>query len=415
MPRRTEPAEQRPAAGLLQKGVAYEHVYFVFLDASGHSTVVRSNARDRAAEAFNLFEGRVRERFERVGNSRRCNYVDSWGWQGDGGLFIVWDEDESKSNATAIETAQAIVELDVPHLRDEFPGMGLRGELHVRVSVHRGALTYLGDDLRGSIHSPDLNFAAHLEKACPADCVAISRDVYDAAASENRDRFRAVGHFEGREILVCAPAATEQAKRLWIDVHGVGTPNRIAALSQRPSQAEKAEFLRVASESVIDLGTALRTCANYLVTTERPRPYRDAVTELLERGIRYRCFVLRGNDSDPPVNPIDPSEDLGTKVTEALSKLERYKKTLAGSVADRFEVYSTPHYPGFASLALDLHADSGSILYSPYLPTPPQSGEALERGDMPHYFVTPSAGDLFLLVAQQTLAFTEADGVERIL
>lgn len=399
----------------LEEGAAYENAYFAFIDASGHSTVVRANPRDRASEAFDLLESKVRARFGQAKRHSRCDYVEAWGWQGDGGLFILWDPDESKTNATALEAARALVELDLVHARDEFRSLGIKGELHLRVSVHRGTLSYQGHDRRGSIHSPDLNFAAHLEKACPRDCVAVSKGVVDAAGALSPE-FRGVGSFEGEQVYVWAPGLTQDAaQRRWLTTHGLAGGQPVSALHERPSQAAKASFISIAEKEVVDLGTALRTCANYLVSGERPRPYRDAVVGLLERGITYKCVVLTGGDERVPTNPLDPAEDLASKTNESLEKLARFRADLPPELAERFEVWGSTNFPGCAALAVDARSDDGLILYSPYLPRRPLASGPAERGDMPHYLVAPSNGRLYREVRDHVRAFAEHKDLERLL
>ena len=39
---------------MFQKGQVYENVYMIFVDAAGHSNVVRSNPRDVSDQAFDL-------------------------------------------------------------------------------------------------------------------------------------------------------------------------------------------------------------------------------------------------------------------------------------------------------------------------------------------------------------------------
>lgn len=399
----------------LESGRSYEHMYLVFVDASGHSSVVRSNPRDRSNEAFNLLEQKVRARFAQVARHNRCEYVEAWGWQGDGGLFMVWDQDQSKSSSTAIEVAQSLLALDLKHARDEFCELGIRGELHLRVSVHQGTITYSGDDRRGSIHSPDLNFAAHLEKAAPSDCLAVSQEVYDGMPS-GQGEFHAVGAFEGIAIFLFSPGmSAPDAQRLWIAANGIPRSRRIAGLYQRPSQQEKAAFISVATTEVLDLGTALRTCANYLVSGDRPRPYRDAVTTLLTNGVVYRCVLYTGSSNRSAANPLDSSEDLVTKAAESLTKLKRFKGQIEATMGECFQVWGSNHFPGLAALCVDPGAARALILYSPYLPPTPTASGPAERGDMPHYLVTPNDGELFDAMNTFVSAFAHNGSLERLL
>ena len=410
------PQNAGESIGQFLAGRTYDHVHFVVVDASGHSSVVRSNPSDISSRAFDILENKTRARFQSQGERHRCAHVESWGWQGDGGMFIVWDPDESVSSATAIETAKALLELDLGHARDEFKALRIRGELNIRIAIHKGTLTYRGPELQGSIHSPDINFAAHLEKATPPNCIALSGPVFHSMPGHQESCF-SVGTFEDKEVFLTGiELAYRSANVKWLSARGLEGGRQVYAIPLRPSQEQKAKFISLAESDILDLGTGLRTCANYLVTGERPRPYRDAVVESLERGITYRC-VLYGGTNVKPVNPLHPAEQLARKVEESLEKLELFAATLPSAVKPLFQVWGSPRYPGMAALCIDMHEPHGMVIYSPYLPSPPAGANLadVQRGDMPHYMVEPGQVEMYASVLAYVHAFGGSNDLEQLL
>ena len=142
-----------------------------------------------------------------------------------------------------------------------------------------------------------------------------------------------------------------------------------------------------AQHEVVDLGTALRTCSQYLMSTARPAFYRAAVESLLKRGVRYVCFAL---DPDAEVSETYASlrgeSGLAARTQDSIRKIEEFARTVAGSVGS-FELYLYSSLPHFAGIAMDRKMSSGLLLYAPYLPN---LGErfSIERADSPHVVVT---------------------------
>src|SRR6266480_7839743 len=130
----------------------YDNAYFVFVDAAGHSTIIFNNPRDLAAEGFDLLRERTVARLDKIAASRHCALARMWHWAGDGGLLVVHDERESVGAATALEVARCLLELELKHVRDEFTHLGIQGDLHLRVSVHKGPIRYRGPAYQNSIY-----------------------------------------------------------------------------------------------------------------------------------------------------------------------------------------------------------------------------------------------------------------------
>jgi class 3 adenylate cyclase len=399
---------------MFETGRAYKHTYFMFLDAAGYSTVIAANPLDRAGDGFNLFRERAVNRVQRVARIHRCERAQLWQWRGDGGFFVIHDDNESVARDVAIGSAETFLRLDMNHLRDEFRQLGVAGELHVRLAIHRGVFHYLGDHHAQSVHSADVNFAAHLEEAAPRDCLVISHEVYQVCGPL-AERFVFVGHCDGRKVyLLSTPRADADARRAWLARHGPSGWQAIHAFHERPSQQVKAGFVGSASHRVLDLGTALNTFSNYLVTTERPAWYRTAVLAFLRRGGVYDCVLL-----DPKSRTADDlaaarDEDIPTKIGRSMDRFAEFKSR-HGAAADNMRVYQTSSYAGLHALAADLDEPDGAIMYSPYVGYTLPAASRLARGDMPHYLVTAAAETLYAKIRDLLLGCTAPDSLHRVL
>lgn len=397
----------------------YDHVYLVFIDTAGYSTIVLSNPADRAAHAFDLLRERMRARIAQVAEERRCARSGVWSWRGDGGFLAVHDDSESVARDVALEAARTFLTLDLRHLRDEFARAGVRGELHLRMAVHKGTIRHTGEGRTGTIHSPDINLAAHLEKATPRDCLAISEDVH-RTAGPYAELFAPVGTHEGKRVYLMAgdgPAAggggPQAAAKAWLASRGLAGGTAVHAYPERPSSEEKARLLDAACEEVLDMGTALRSSSSRLVTSERPARYRDAVLGLLRRGGVYRCFLLDPSSDAAATLARQYQEDMTRKIKDSLERFGRFKERY-GAEAEGLRVYQTDAFPGFSALAVDMRRPDGLILYSSYLMGTSPYG-VIERGDMPHYLISPAAGPVFGRIRALAEARDAGGSVERVL
>lgn len=388
----------------------YDNTYFVFVDAAGHSTIIANNPRDLAAEGFDLLREHTVARLDKIAASRHCALARMWHWAGDGGLLVVHDERESVGAVTALEVARCLLELDLKHLRDEFAHLGIKGNLRLRISVHKGPMQYRGSAYQNSIYSPAINLAAHLERATPPDTVAISADVF-RVAGEHADRFKSVGRFEDVDIYILA-ADDAGVARPWLAAHGFAGGVQVLAYHERPSQHEKARLVDAADSEVVEVGSALHTCANYLVTRERPARYRQAVLDLLERGGTYRCVLVDPASPAAALMGHQRGEDLPAKIREALKMFGRFKSEQGGN-ADRLEISLTRTHSPMAALAVDPGQPQALLLYSPYLLSTGPDVAHLQRADMPHYLVSRPAGQLFTNVSAMVLA--ALSGATRVL
>ena len=155
------------APSMFADGNSYTNVYFLKIDASGHSNIVVTNTHDRVNKLFDLLEDTVQNEVEKSRRLNTCRYAEFWGWQGDGGLCVIHDELESTALRTALDSAFGILDNQLATLQRSLRKLRMKGSLHIRVAIHKGSYTYKGDSKRGSIHSKDLNFVCHLETRTP--------------------------------------------------------------------------------------------------------------------------------------------------------------------------------------------------------------------------------------------------------
>jgi class 3 adenylate cyclase len=254
----------------LEPGRDYKDVYFMKIDAKGHSTIVSQNDADKADTASTFFEEMVYESVEEACRKSRCQYIQFWGWEGDGGLCILFDEEESKARKTALDAAEVIL-AELEHINQKISRFEVNGSISVRIAIHKGTIRYKGDDRRGSVHSVDLNWCAHLEKATPANSIAISGDVYKILGGEQAKYTYADGPFEGRDVYIKSHRNnddiqdewrkntlknTEEALLLSSDVP-VGRLGLVGVYSQRALTQEYAQLIKNAQERIWVAGIGL--------------------------------------------------------------------------------------------------------------------------------------------------------------
>lgn len=393
------------------RGRTYENLYLLVLDAAGYSTIVRHNPRDHAARAFDLLRSRVLARLSAVSTQFHCTRTQLWSWRGDGGILAIHDDNESIARDTALVTARDILTLDLEQVRMELRRLDLRGQLHLRLAVHKGPIRYSPN---GNIHSPTLNFAAHLEEATPPDCLAISEDVH-SAAGPHADTFTPVGTHESHPIYLLSPTGhPTDARQAWLSRTGLTECHPVFAQPQRPSQQEKARLVSVARHDIVDLGTALRTSVRYLTTTERPAHYREAVLDYLARGGTYRCVLLDPSCDATATLSEYRQENLADKIRGSIVEFGRFKQR-HGAMTDNLHVYQSRAFPGFAAIAIDVETPDALILYCPYLMSMKPLSVHIEQGDSPHYLATSVSGPLLRSLADLVCSTISAESLERVL
>jgi hypothetical protein len=250
----------------------YNNVYFMVVDAKGHSKLVRDNDLDKVDQAFDEFERVVSESVTNEKKQRRVQFAEFWGWQGDGGLCIFYDEQESKAREAAIFSAKGIL-VEIPHLNQKLERSKIVGEIHVRIALHKGGIRYKGFMKRGSIHSAELNLIAHAEKVIPMDCLAISADVFDKCGSMKKEFLKAEGAFENKTFYLYSERLKNDVCKDWKEnvsrtgeMNIVGLDSNIppaelglsGLFSQRAETTEYSRLINAAQECIWVSGISLQ-------------------------------------------------------------------------------------------------------------------------------------------------------------
>lgn len=365
----------------------YNNVYFLLVDASGHSDIVRNNSYDKVNKLFDLLEKNVQDAVDDARALHSCRYGSFWGWQGDGGLCVIYDADsETAAVRTAIDAGIDILTQRLSRMRSNVKSLGIKGAVSVRLALHKGAFRYKGRNRHGSIHSKDLNFAAHLEKVAPRSAFVISDDVLLACDASTARRFARLDFpFEGRTIHYYN-RQPNTVPWSWISAVPIQASFRTNVMHERPSEQTKSRMIATAATEVLDLGTALNTSSRYLVTTQRPAYYRDEVMRLLERGVNYTCLILDPGSKQARAYSAFRGEALVPKIRESIGRLKAFAGQARGKKG-RFTVLAYSDLPYFASISID-RRDSGLHVVSPYLPN--SSRLQISRADTPHFTVAES-------------------------
>lgn len=373
----------------------YENVYMVFIDASGHSNIVRSNPKNLSSQGFDFLEETLISRLQRTATNKKCKIASVWSWLGDGGIFAIYDDEENCALDTSIKFAKDVLSIDLKTLQLEFSNLDIKGELHLRVAIHKGTIAYRDEGQQGSIHSSDINWGAHLEKVTPADSIAISKDIYDIMSGAMRKDFVSVGEFEEIKVYINTPGSDEKdIITSWRSIQGFAGVEFIQCYHERISQVDKAELIGLAQEKVIDFGTTLNTCSGYLDSTERPVPYKDSVLDLLKRGGTFCCYMLSPNSSGSKQLRNLRKEDTDAKLRKAEERFENFKKKNS-PYAEKFQVFQMNDNPNLAAMFFDPDSDNAICIFSPYLNTPANSKLDMGRADMPHYLITKKHSQIY--------------------
>lgn len=378
-----------------QMNHVYDNVYLVFIDASGHSNIVRNNPNDISSGAFDLLFDKIKMRLVKGATDNRCETAFVWSWLGDGGMIAIYDSRENVSLKTTVDFAQSILSLDLDSIRNEFKNDNIDGELHIRIAIHKGTIKFNEAGKQGFIHSSDINWGAHLEKATPIDSIAISKEVYNVLPQEKKKEFIAVGSFENKDVYIFNPKLSDKLiVQSWIAVQGVSGVSFIQSYMERISQRDKAKLINSAHKTVIDFGTTLNTCSNYLFATERPLLYREAVFNLLKRGGYFKCYMLSPNSKGANQLINLRGEDTNGKLNTSITRFRNFKNQYK-DMTEKFEVYQYDLNPNLAAMIIDPEEDDSVCVFSPYLNVINESGIGAGRADMPHYIVSKKSGGLY--------------------
>lgn len=377
------------------KDQVYENVYMIFIDASGHSNIVRNNPKNLSSQGFDLLEETLVSRLNRTAANQKCEIASIWSWLGDGGMFAIYDSKEDCALNTAIKFAKDVLSIDLKTLQLEFNSLDINGELHLRIAIHKGTIKFKEEGQQGSIHSSDINWGAHLEKVTPADSIAVSKDIYDIMSSSWKKGFIAVGEFEERKIYINTPNSDNKSIIAnWRSMQGFGGVEIIQCYNERISQENKAELINSAKVKVIDFGTTLNTCSGYLDSTARPVPYKKAVLELLKRGGEFCCYMLAPNSSGSEQLKNLRNEDTDAKLRKTEERFANFKEKNAPDT-EKFHVFQMNGNPNLAAMFFDPDSEDAICIFSPYLNVSENSKNVLGRADMPHFLFSKKQSQMY--------------------
>lgn len=370
--------------------ISYTNVYFMKIDASGHSNIVLNNPDDLVNKLFDLLEDTVYSAVEENRKIHNCQYAEFWGWQGDGGLCVIYDPYESIALRTSIDSALSILDFKLQELRNHLNKLRIKGNLHLRISIHKGSFTYKGRSNQGSIHSKDLNFVSHLETRTPKDSLTISEDVFNCCDADLIDKFKPLDfNFENKNIFIYKNRFSNKIYFEWLSNISFHDSFKVNMFPQRLSEKEKATIIRHARSEIIDMGTASRTCSYYLGSTQRPIYYKDQVIKLLDLGVNYTCLLLNPESETMDIYSKLRGENLKERTLDSLHRLGSFAKEVEEKKG-HFKVYLYSLLPYFACIAVD-RKDGGSLIFSPYMPN--FENLKIERADTMHFLLSKEQDD----------------------
>jgi hypothetical protein len=218
----------------------------------------------------------------------------------------------------------------------------------------------------------------------PPDALTISGDVFDTCPDDIAKEFVKLPFpYEGKDVYQYRPASGAESTFGWIGNIGIQQSVKLNVVEQRPSEQNKAALISIARREVIDLGTALNTCSQYLVSTARPNHYHKSVISLLDRGVDYTCLILDPKSTMAKVYGKARGENLREKIEKSVNRLREFSATARGK-RGKFRVFSYDRLPYFASIAIDRKMN-GFLLLSSYLPHTREL--AIGRADTPHFLL----------------------------
>jgi hypothetical protein len=278
------------------EGRDYTNVYFMSVDAKDHSSIVARNDADKVDRAFDGFEALVYRAVDEAKAESRCQYTEFWGWAGDGGLCIFYDDSESRARTTALLAAEEILK-ELPHFNTRLTRASINGELAVRIAIHKGSFKYKGDARRGSIHSRDLNFCAHLQKVVPTNCAGISEDLFQLLGSHQANYFAAEEEYEGRRVYLMSDREQAEVQAEWQE-------NTARAAKRTPHLRSDIDIAELGLVGVYSQRALTETFRDLFAPLARRlwvmgiglggfrADHEESVKELAEKGVSVRLLAL---------------------------------------------------------------------------------------------------------------------------
>jgi class 3 adenylate cyclase len=131
---------------------------------------------------------------------------------------------------------------------------------------------------------------------------------------------------------------------------------------------DKIKFMKSARTEVIEIGASLRTFANYF--TGRPSgEFRDYVIDLLQNGVRFKCYVLDPKGMSAKMYAQDREEEnLILNIQNSIDQLQNQAKELASlGLKGSLEVYVYDRLPYFYLMCVDPASENGKMAVSHYM------------------------------------------------
>jgi len=168
---------------------------FLKVDVVGHSEMVRSGRRAYVTALLDQFEKYVDGVVRRRGG-------EVWSWQGDGGLCAFEAGPRRRNVETAVEAALDILRGVSAFDLSREPFVGAKEGIKVRIAAHVGAAEVRQN--RGRIHSPDINFVAHLEREATPNSIIASQETLNECRKEIQALFHKLDEkFEHADVCIC--------------------------------------------------------------------------------------------------------------------------------------------------------------------------------------------------------------------
>ncbi len=186
-----------------------------------------------------------------------------------------------------------------------------------------------------------------------------------------------------RKLQATSRPSSGDHLRTWMKEVSDQNSSQLQVFDERLSPKNKSNFLLRAEQEVIDLGTTLNTCSEYLVTTIRPAYYREAVLSLLDKGVNYICVILDPESEVCEYYGRTRNENLREKTERSIKRLEQFAIDAKGKPG-QFSVVAYNKMPYFSVIAIDRN-DDGLLLVSSYLPN--AKDLSIGRADTPHFLL----------------------------
>lgn len=136
---------------------------------------------------------------------------------------------------------------------------------------------------------------------------------------------------------------------------------------------KKVAFFESAQREVIEMGVTLNTFSSYFFS-RNDREFKIPVERLLEKGVRYKCYLLDPASNEARIYFEDRNREQGDEIRkietiqESIRRLERIKQEFdeAGHPGT-FEIFTYKHIPYNYFMAVDGATPNGKIMASHYL------------------------------------------------